>query len=163
MESQLAKLPILPITVKLLFTNSFSYYYRHGWYYTLFTSNYWKQAMTPWFIRCYWKDATTPYLPMPIGRRIPPLGLSVGTERMLQHPILLAMIDRMLLHPIYQFLLEGGNNPLQACFLPECRLATLLCYSRLLSHWILSHPFVSDSDNTIRTAETSFFLTQAVT
>ena len=68
MESQLGKPPILPITAKLLITNGFSFFYIQGWYYTLFTNNYWKEAMTPWFIICYptlftnyhWKEATTP-------------------------------------------------------------------------------------------------------
>ena len=72
MESQLGKPPILPITVKLLFTNSFSYSYRQGWYYTLFTINYWKEATTPCFVIYNWQDATTPYLPASIGRRIQP-------------------------------------------------------------------------------------------
>ena len=45
------------------------------------------------------KDGITPYLPIPIGRRLRPLGLSAMTERILQHPI-------------YQFQLEGCYSPL---------------------------------------------------
>ena len=33
------------------------------------------------------KDGITPYLPIPIGRRIQPPGLSAMTERILHHPI----------------------------------------------------------------------------
>ena len=43
------------------------------------------------------KDGTTPYLPANTGRRIRPPSLSVSTER-------------MLLHPIYHLLLEGGYD-----------------------------------------------------
>ena len=50
----------------------FSYYYRQGWYYTLFTSNYWKEETTPYFIIYNWQDATTPYLPATTGRRLQP-------------------------------------------------------------------------------------------
>ena len=90
------------------------------------------------------KDGITPYLPIPIGRRLRPPGLSATTERMpqqpiyqcqleggydplvlsattermLRHPVLSATTNKMLLHPIYQLLLEGGNKPLHACFLP---------------------------------------------
>ena len=45
------------------------------------------------------KDGTTPYLPTTTGRRIRPHSLS-------------ATIERMLLHPIYHQLLEGGYDPL---------------------------------------------------
>ena len=45
------------------------------------------------------KDGTTPYLPATIGRKLQPPGLSATTKR-------------MLLHPIYQPLLEGGYDPL---------------------------------------------------
>ena len=59
---------------------------------------------------------------MLIGSRLRPSGLSAATERMLRHPVLSATTDMMLLQPIYQLLLEGGNNPLQDCFFPRSTL-----------------------------------------
>ena len=50
LESQLGKPLILPITAKLYLQIVSVYYYKQGWYYTLFTNNYWKEATTPWFI-----------------------------------------------------------------------------------------------------------------
>ena len=70
--------------------------------YFLLLQNYYLQIV---FLAATDKYGITPYLPASTGRRI-------------QHPILSATTDRMLLHPIYQLLLEGGYNPLQACFLP---------------------------------------------
>ena len=32
----------------------FSYYYRRGWYFTLFTNNYWKEATAPCFVSYSW-------------------------------------------------------------------------------------------------------------
>ena len=40
MESQLVKPPILPTTAKLYLQIVYAYFYRQGWYYTLFTTNY---------------------------------------------------------------------------------------------------------------------------
>ena len=72
MEAQLGKPPILPITTKLYLQIVFACYYRQGWYYTLFTSNYWKEATTLWFYQLllkgcyntlftsyYWKEVAT--------------------------------------------------------------------------------------------------------
>ena len=57
-----------------------SCYYRQGWYYTLFTNNYWKEAMTPWFISYYWKDSLAPYLLANARTRLWSFGLSTTTE-----------------------------------------------------------------------------------
>ena len=59
----------------LLFQNCylqivFSWCYKQWWYYTLFTSNYWKEATTPYFVSYNWQDATTTYLPASTGRRL---------------------------------------------------------------------------------------------
>ena len=73
------------------------------------------------------KDGTTPYLPTTTGRRLWPPSLSSTIERMLLHPIYQLLLEagydpqglpttteRMLLHHIYQLLLGGGYDPLAA-------------------------------------------------
>ena len=47
----------------------------------MFTNTNLKEDATPWFISYDLKDATTPYLPMLIGRRLQPPGLSATTKR----------------------------------------------------------------------------------
>ena len=98
MEAQLGKPPILHITAKFLFTNSF-FLLLHvrmvldpiyqllleggydplvyqpllkGCCDTLFTSYHWKEATTPCFFSYNCQDVTTPYLPASAGRRIQP-------------------------------------------------------------------------------------------
>ena len=74
MEAQLGKLPILSITAKLHLQIVYASYYRQGWYYTLFTKNYWKEDMNPLiyqlllkgcyytlFTNNYWKEDMTPW------------------------------------------------------------------------------------------------------
>ena len=65
----------------------FSYYYRQRWYYTLFTSNYWKEAMTLGFINFYWNDAATPYLPSTTRRRLRPPCRHVACPSASQPPL----------------------------------------------------------------------------
>ena len=73
MESQLGKTPILPITSKLYLQIVCAAPTDKDGYYTLFNSNYWKEAMTPWFYQLllkgcyytqftsnYWKETRTP-------------------------------------------------------------------------------------------------------
>ena len=74
MEAQLGIQPILLITAKLYLQIVYAFYYKQGWYYTLFTSNYQKEDTTPWFYQLllkgcyetlftknYQKEATTPW------------------------------------------------------------------------------------------------------
>ena len=86
MEPQLGKPPILPITAKLLFTNSFPCFYRH--------------------------DGITPYLLATTGRRLWPFGLSATTKRMLRHPIYQLPLEGGYDPLVYQLLLKGCYDTL---------------------------------------------------
>ena len=89
MEPNWEKPPIHPITEKLYLQIVFACYNRQGWYHTLFTNNYWKEATTPCFVSYYWQDATTPNLPATAGRRLqPPVGLMHALDPP-DHPLFL--------------------------------------------------------------------------
>ena len=57
------------------------------------------------FTNANWKEDRTP-------------GLLATTERMLQHPIYQFQLEGGYNPLVYQLQIKGGNNPLQAYFLP---------------------------------------------
>ena len=85
MEPQLGKPPILPITAKLLFTNSFVCFYRQGWYYTLI----YQQLLEGGF---------------------DPLVLSAATERMLRHTSKLVAYPSTSQPPSYDNLISDCTS-----------------------------------------------------
>ena len=55
------------------------------------------------------KDGSTPYLPATTGRRLQP-------------PSFISCYSKMLQHPIYKLLLEGGHNPCRRVAFPSTTL-----------------------------------------